>query len=226
MSEALTPPSPPRTPWWKRKRAKLPTWAWIGIAVVAIPAIGSIGSPDDEDEAAPTTGTTPTEPQPVVSTADTAAPETTTTTTEVAETTTTEATTTTIAVNDADVTAILMLDAIGDGEITDAFVSDLEGGLLLDRVNVVDSALTNDGVAEIVIVGDSGYGTEEFQNEAAADVLVYFADLWSEQEWLCCGEKVHPRLNLTVDGRNWVIEQDVMLDVADRRMTPTAALGL
>jgi hypothetical protein len=100
---ASTPSTDPAAaPWWKKKRAKLPTWAWLVIgAVVAFGAIGALASPEEEADAEPQT-TEPTDTAPAIEeTATTDAPATTETpdTTEAA-TTTTESTTTTTTIPD------------------------------------------------------------------------------------------------------------------------------
>lgn len=92
---------PPATPkWWKKKRWKLPTWAWIGIVVLMIAAAAGGGdSKKDEPAAAPVA----TDAKPAELVADTVAtttnpttPPTEAATTEPATTTTIEATTTTV----------------------------------------------------------------------------------------------------------------------------------
>jgi hypothetical protein len=48
QSESTLGVDPP-TPWWKRKLWKLPTWAWIVVAVFVVGSIASAGGSDPED---------------------------------------------------------------------------------------------------------------------------------------------------------------------------------
>jgi len=102
-SAAPPPPSGDQPSWWRRRFAKLPVWAWGGVAaVIAVIAVSGGGNDDDagEDQAAlvettieESVATTISEPPAPESddTTTTVAPETTVVDTTVAETTTTEA---------------------------------------------------------------------------------------------------------------------------------------
>lgn len=118
---SLPPPTggdPPPTdqPWWNRRFAKLPAWAWITIgALVVIIGVAAAASPaDDEDDASPATtneqsdgdavaagttsepetGTSPATTEAVATTITTLPPTTTTSTTSTTTTSTTSTTTT------------------------------------------------------------------------------------------------------------------------------------
>jgi len=231
-SATIPPAASPDQPWWKRKYLRLPTWAWITIIVLVIGGIGSATKKDDEDKQttasptvdASTADTDPADTQPAGTEPADTAPETT-----VERTTTTErATTTTADPGDiADLTVLLVLGQIRDGEapqIVDAFVSDLEP-FVLDRVDVVTAELGNEGLANVVIVGTSGYGTEQYQLEAAVDALTVCATLWDTDTFRDV-KNVRPGLDLTVDGRQFLVPYDSIIAVLDRRMTPQAALGI
>lgn len=241
MTDGQSPYDPPRPPdspadesrsWWKKKRAKLPTWAWIVIGVVVLGGVGgALSGGDDGDEtagAAQPSDTTATETT-VESVQSTTPP---TVETTIAETTTTAAPTTSEApattIDEAlqqDMALLLVLGDLRDGDpdLVNAFVSDLEP-TPLDRVDVVTAQL-GEGTAVVVVAGTSGYGTDEYQIEAAVDTLTVLSTLWSD-EMFAGGRNIRPSLDLTVDGRHFVVSFESMVAVLGRQMTPQQALGL
>jgi peptidoglycan hydrolase-like protein with peptidoglycan-binding domain len=65
--ETLPPPgapiaeASPTTSWWMKKRARLPTWAWIAIGVLVLFAAAAAGGGDDQEDAEPSSNTDPVE---------------------------------------------------------------------------------------------------------------------------------------------------------------------
>lgn len=184
--------------------ALLPTpidWAALFNRLIGAGCSGA-GSDEDAsaDSAEPTGEQLPTETELSTAVAPVAtlppattstSPASTTTIPTTSTTTTTAAPTTTIDPGDVnDFTALLLLGELRDGtnpELVESLVSDLEGSFILERVDLVSAHLTDDGLAELVIVGDSGYRTADYQVQAAADAVVYFGGLWAEVEAFCCG---------------------------------------
>lgn len=248
----LPPPTNPAAPtpvgaesWWKQKRAKLPTWAWILIGVVVLIGIAGALTPDAEEDASDTTTeATPsaiepddTEPvetevadtEPEQTTPDTDAPTTEAPTTTAAPTTTRAPTTTVDPGAQADMVAITMLGNLRDG---DPATADLAAAMIdaiepypLDRVDVLSGFLDDVGTANLVIVATSGYGTDEYQIEAAVTTVSAMSELWDTPPFAGLGA-VKVGLDLTVDGRQYVIPHDAMLGVLNRQITPQQALGL
>lgn len=52
-----TPVEPTGMPWWKKRRAKLPTWVWIVVALSVLAAVGGAG--ESEEAATETSGESP-----------------------------------------------------------------------------------------------------------------------------------------------------------------------
>lgn len=189
--------------------------------------------PDTEAPAtdAPVETEAPAETE-VATTTTTTPPETTTTTSTTTTTTTTTSTTTTTIDprSENDLTAIILFGDIEAGNegarsIVDAIIADLERPTYLDRVDIVSASIA-DNVMELIIVGTSGYSTPEIVQEITVDVVTYLADIWADIDALCCGNNTAPRVNLTIDGANYILERDVLLAVDNRQMTPQQALGI
>jgi hypothetical protein len=117
--DSPTPGAENGTPWWKKRRAKLPTWAWIaiGFGVVVIGAAAAGGGADDDNAGVATT----TEADAVsvtsvaVETTEAATTTEATSTTE-ATTTTTESTTTTTTIPERDGSRANPFDLRADAE--------------------------------------------------------------------------------------------------------------
>lgn len=139
--------------------------------------------------------------------------------------TTQRATTTTIDPGDeADLQAVFLLGGIESGEAADViqgFIDVIEP-FPLDRVDVVTADIA---AMNIVLVATSGYSTVEYQQEAAVDTVARLAELWGVPALAGLGT-VKVGLDLTVDGRRYVVTNDSMRAVLNRRMTPQAALGI
>ena len=131
MTDGPTTPSPSRpestgVPWWKQRRAKLPTWAWIvlGLVVVLIAIIASSGSDDDTDGSDTNVATTetvvevaPTAPADTAVGAQDTAPPDPAATTEVPDST--AAASDCVALTDDEITALVGADGEnwkGEGE--------------------------------------------------------------------------------------------------------------
>ena len=54
MSSGVPAGEPAPRTWWKRRIAKLPVWAWLGLAVIVIAAVASQGGKKDEKDAVTT----------------------------------------------------------------------------------------------------------------------------------------------------------------------------
>lgn len=140
-----TPDGGEKVAWWKKKRAKLPTWAWIAIAVVVIGAAASAGG-GDEDTSGDDTTTATSEAATATSVADETAPEATEPEPEITEPAVTEAPTTTVAPTTIASTttlppAPLVFEGTGDDVI------DLGG--VLDQPQVV--VATNSGTSNFIV---------------------------------------------------------------------------
>jgi hypothetical protein len=144
-----------------------------------------------------------------------------------APTTTARPTTTTDPAATADLGAIAALGALRDGtapDVVDSLIEILEPSPL-ERVDLISATLTDDGVANLVVVGTSGYGTPEFQVEAAIETLNSLSNLWEVPSFSGIG-KVKVGLDLTVDGQQYLVPNESMVAVLNRQMTPQQALGL
>jgi hypothetical protein len=135
--------------------------------------------------------------------------------------------TTTDPAAEADLGAIAALGALRDGtapDVVDSLIAILEPSPL-DRVDLISATLTDDGVANLVVVGTSGYGTPEYQLEASINTLNSLSNLWDVPAFAGTGN-VKIGLDLTVDGQQYLVPNESMVAVLNRQMTPQQALGL
>lgn len=99
---------------------------------------------------------------------------------------------------------------------------------VLGRVDVVTAEVSDDVGVRLVVEALSGYSTQEYQCEEAADFLYEFARLLWTPEGV---GNILPSgaggvdFDFTMDGRNWVIPAQTMLDIVARRTSAQAALG-
>lgn len=185
--------------------------------------------------------------EPAYTVPTTAAPETTevvtttsttsTTTTTVPPTTTTRPPTTTTTVDpveEAVLAQFAVMSAIANGdpqadEFRDQIIT-IADGLIgsAGRVDVVAAEVSNDVGIRLVVEAVSGYLTDKSQQREAIDFLSDFAGLiWTFEgigRILESGEG-GVDFDYTMDGRNWVIPAQTMLDIVARRTSAQSVLG-
>ena len=158
-------------------------------------------------------------------------------TTTVAPTTTTKPSTTTTTVNVTFAVSNQMY-ILGDIQLGNPDVEPIRNFLIevaeaavgsMGRVDVVTAEVSNAVGIRVIVEADSGFRTTENQQDAAAAMVSLFAiNLWVP-DWfgniLDSGEG-GVDFDLTMDGRNWVIPAQTMIDISNRRASPASALGL
>ena len=201
-------------------------WAWATIAVVVIAAAATAPSDNDNGTIATSDTTADVATTTATTTPPATDPTTTTSTTTTTTTTTTSTTTTTIdPALEADIEALLILDGIQTGsatEVTGALIDAIEP-YPLERVDVLTASVEP---PNIIISATSGYSTADYQIEQAVEALGVVADLWDGGLRSFAGDgTVKIGLDLTVDGRRWLIPNQALRDIAARRLAPADALA-
>ena len=201
------------------------TWV-VGLIFAAACSSGDDGgaSVDELLATAPTTTTVPatnapttvaptTEATTTVAPTTTAAPSTTR-----ATTTTIQRTTTTVNPDDEVIVRLAGIEATRD-----RFLDIIEDNFVLERVDVFTVDLRTTGAfptAAITLSGTSGYGTPEIQLEQTWKLIGLLAEFWTKDGLLRNDEgSLLVSTDVTVDGRRFVAPYELMVRVAERRVT-------
>lgn len=138
-----------------------------------------------------------------------------------APTTTQEPTTTVDPATQADLTVLITISAI-ESTRTD-LISAIESDFILERVDVFETRIDNGPPASAVLYvsGSSGYGTAEYQIEKAWELATTLATFWESGDASFRNESgnLKPALEIVVDGRRYYADHDLMVRVADRKVT-------
>lgn len=176
----------------------------------------------------------------VVETTTTSVPPTTTEapTTTVAPTTTSRPSTTTTTVDEVGVGVVNQLYVLSQVEkgnpdmdpVRDTLIEVAESVVgSIGRVDVVTAEVANDVGIRVIVEASSGFLTREYQDETATDMVSEFAKYFWVPGWfgniLDSGEG-GVDFDLTMDGRSWMLSAQTMVDISNRRMSASSALGL
>ena len=211
----------PSVAWWKRKRAKLPTWAWIAIAVtVLFIAAGAAGGTEEETEDSATASSaavSTTEPD---ITTTLAAPTTTEATTTTAAPTTTVAPTTTAAPTTTElVLTVEDIQTLVFPLTFDANRAEVIG--ILDENFVVQSVdeYTYDPIIGVVRVSITpAFDFDEGVRDDAFEMMRAMAAFWSSDGiWVESGTGWSPSLNMSISSAEYLCNGEQMKAMADAR---------
>lgn len=141
---------------------------------------------------------------------------------ETAAPTTINTTTTTVnPATEADLTVLITISAI-ESTRSD-LISAIEEDFVLDRVDVFETKVESGppGSAIIYISGTSGYSTDEFQIQKAWELATTMATFWQDDDVSLRNDQgnLKPGLEIVVDGRRFMADHDLMVRVAERRVT-------
>ena len=176
-----------------------------------------------------------TEPEVEAATTTTSPP--TTTSTTVPPTTTTKPSTTTTTVDEVGVGVVNQLYVLAEVEkgnpdmdpVRDTLIEVAESVVgSIGRVDVVTAEVANGVGIRVIVEASSGFRTREYQDETAVDMVSEFAKYFWVPGWfgniLDSGEG-GVDFDLTMDGRSWMLSAQTMVDISNRRMSVTSALG-
>lgn len=137
-------------------------------------------------------------------------------------------TTTTFQMSAGDRRDIQVLSAVSamEGSTRTTFISAIEDNRVLERVDVfaVDVAngtATSTGTVTLRVEGSSGFQTEEFQIQQVWELVSTIALFWESPDGVLRNDEgvIKPGLAVVVDGRSYLASYELMVQLAERRIS-------